>query len=82
MSEEYRLKLIETLQKAPLTNIPEKLRELADKLDKGEAEADNLFITYFDNLKEDLVVIGYGGDCPASLAHYYFSLACSFLLRC
>lgn len=69
MSKEYRLKLAERLASPPLTNIPAKLRELADRIERGVVETDGILLVFDDYIEEDTAVIAFG-DYTAQEAHY------------
>lgn len=81
MSEAYRLQLIETLRSAPLNDIPAKLRELAERLEKGSLQTEAMVLVFDDDLQEDLTVIGFGNADPLT-AHWLLCLAQRTLEGC
>lgn len=69
MSEAYRLKLAERLASPPLTDIPAKLRELADRIERGVVETEGILLVFDDYIEEDTTVIAFGDYGPCE-AHY------------
>jgi hypothetical protein len=69
MSEAYRLKLAEQLAAPPLNDLPARLRELADRIERGIVQTDGILLVFDDACQEDLVVIGLGDYDPYK-AHY------------
>lgn len=74
MSEAYRLKLMQSLKAAPLNDIAAKLRELADRIDRGVVETDSMVLIFDDDNRDELTIIGFG-DAEPMAAHWLICLA-------
>jgi len=80
MSKAHQLKLLQQLAAPRLNDIPGRLRQLADRMERGDVVTDALLLIFDDEMQDDeLCVVGFGDYTPQE-AHWALCLAQQLLL--
>ena len=74
MSEAYRLKLLERLAAPSLNDIPGRLRELADRIERGTVITDKIMLIFDDEATDDMAITAFGKYTPEE-AYFRLGLA-------